>query len=399
MGFLAGSSGAFSSLPIIWLTFVAMSRLLRTLKWVLISLLGLVLVVVVGTALVTNFYPAFGADPGPERQKAFAETGRYQDGEFQNLIQTVMEMDFGESMKVVSEMFSGLPRHEPQVPLPVLKAEVSSVDTVSEMIWFGHSAFLVKMGGRVILLDPMFGEAASPFTFMGTKRFSDGLPIEIEALPHIDLVVFSHDHYDHLDYPTIKQLAGKVDHYVVPLGVGAHLEHWGVDAADITELDWWEETRFAGIDLACAPARHFSGRGLFNRNSTLWSSWVIRSDSLSLYFSGDGGYGPHFQEIGEKYGPFDLALMECGQYNVRWAQIHMMPEETAQAAQDVEARVFMPIHWGSFALALHTWDDPVIRVSRKAEELNQAMIIPQIGEKVLLPDPQVQSNDWWRGIE
>ena len=215
----------------------------------------------------------------------------------------------------------------------------------------------------------------------------------MENLPHIDAIIISHDHYDHLDYPSIAALQSKTDVFMVPLGVGAHFEAWGVKKENIFEMDWWDEVVYKGLTFALAPSRHFSGRG-FARNETLWGSWIIQSDDESIYFSGDGGYGPHFKEIGEKYGPFDLAMMECGQYNELWGQIHMMPEETAQSAIDVNAKKMMPIHWGMFQLALHSWTDPIERVSKKAKELNVPMIAPKVGEVFTLQTQGVA--EWWK---
>ena len=181
--------------------------------------------------------------------------------------------------------------------------------------------------------------------------------------------------------------------------MGLHLKKWGVPGENIHELDWWDEIEHEGIQLVCTPARHFSGRGLGDRFATFWSSWVIKSNSKNIYFSGDGGYGPHFKEIGDKYGPFDFAMMECGQYNELWSNIHMMPEETAQAAVDVKTDLMMPIHWGSFVLALHTWQDPVERVTKKANELNQPIIVPQIGHPIVLEQKEIPNSDWWRELE
>ena len=268
----------------------------------------------------------------------------------------------------------------------------------SRLVWFGHSAFFLQIDDVTILIDPMLGQVAAPHPWLGTKRFSKDLPLEIEKLPHVDVVVISHDHYDHLDYQSILKLKNKVDRFIVPLGVGVHLEAWGVDPDQIEELDWWEETSHQKISYICTPAQHFSGRKFSNGQKTLWSSWVIRSERTNLYFSGDSGYSDHFKEIGEKYGPFDLAMMECGQYNKMWPDIHMFPEETAQAGLDVRAKTIMPIHWGAFKLALHSWTDPVERVTAKAKELGIPVLIPKIGELVENPYPNYQSSDWWLDI-
>jgi len=252
------------------------------------------------------------------------------------------------------------------------------------------------MDGKKILLDPMFGDTPAPHPWLGSKRYSDGLPIEIEKLPRIDFVIFSHDHYDHLDYGSIQKLKNKVGHFYVPLGVENHLIAWGVPASAISVLDWWDETNAMGIELICAPARHFSGRGLMDRASTLWCSWIIKGKEQKIYFSGDSGYGPHFKEVGDKHGPFDIALMECGQYNEQWEAIHMMPEQTAQAGVEVQAKMIMPIHWGAFTLALHSWTDPVERVLLEAKELDLPVATPIIGEPIIVGDSLYPKSTWWK---
>lgn len=231
--------------------------------------------------------------------------------------------------------------------------------------------------------------------FLGEKRFNKQMPLDIEKLPPIDAVVISHDHYDHLDYETIKKLKSKVDHYFVPLAVGVHLKAWDIPEDKITELDWWQEKTYKDITFICTPSQHFSGRKADNRQSTLWSSWILKTPTDNIYFSGDSGYGTHFTEIGEKYGPFDFAMLECGQYNKQWQDIHMLPEQTAQAGVDLKAKTIMPIHWAGFKLAMHSWTDPIERVSKKAKELNIPLIAPKIGEPFILSNLQSKNSKWW----
>jgi L-ascorbate metabolism protein UlaG (beta-lactamase superfamily) len=242
----------------------------------------------------------------------------------------------------------------------------------------------------------MLGDTPAPHPWLGSKRYNPTLPLAIEKLPHLDAVVISHDHYDHLDYGSIVKLKDKVDRFYVPLGVAAHLVRWGVPSDSITELNWWEEQNVDGFTFICTPARHFSGRGLFDGFQTLWASWVIKTTNTSIYFSGDSGYGPHFKEIGEKYGPFDLTMLECGQYNERWTDIHMMPEETVQASVDLKSKLLMPIHWGAFTLALHSWADPVDRVTFTAHKLNIPITTPRLGEPVLLHQAEFPDDEWWK---
>ncbi|NVJ86220.1 MAG: MBL fold metallo-hydrolase [Algoriphagus sp.] len=358
---------------------------------------GLIGVLILAIVLFVNLNPQFGGNPSSEQVAEFEKLDHFRDGKFQNLTPTEMTMGFAKAMKLMPEFFKNDPSRRPDFEIPVEK--IDSIDLIksekTRLIWFGHSAFLIQMDGKNILLDPMFGDVPAPHPWLGNKRFFDELPIEIEQLPEIDLVLFSHDHYDHLDYESVQRLKSKTRKFLVPLGVGSHLENWDVPFENIEELDWWEERTFDGISYAFTPSRHFSGRGLTNRFSTLWGSWVIRSDSERIYFSGDSGYGPHFQEIGAKYGPFDLALLECGQYNENWKEIHMMPEETAQAGLDLRAKQVMPIHWGAFRLAMHSWTDPVDRLLPKAEELDVLVRTPLIGSFIPLESDQVENFKWW----
>lgn len=358
---------------------------------------GFIFSLILFVALFLNLNPQFGANPSKEQVQEFEKLPHYSDGKFQNLISTEMSMSFAKAIKLLPEFFKSDPSRQPDFELPVQK--VDSLDLInsqnSRLIWFGHSAFLLQLAGKNILLDPMFGDVPAPHPWLGNERFYDKLPIEIEKLPIIDMVFFSHDHYDHLDYESVQRLIPKTRMFYVPLGVGAHLERWGVSRENIQELDWWEEDSYEGVSVAFTPSRHFSGRGLSNRFSTLWGSWVISTASESIYFSGDGGYGPHFQIIGDKYGPFDLALLECGQYNENWKEIHMMPEETAQAGLDLRAKQIMPIHWGAFRLAMHSWTDPIDRLLPKAEELNVKVRTPMIGSFLYFNEEQSQNSKWW----
>ena len=317
---------------------------------------------------------------------------------YENQIPTGMGMGFKTTLGLMRDMLKGSPNRKPKgaLPLAAMPAYRSQEADGARVTWFGHSALLVEIEGKVLLLDPMLGRAPSPVPLFGSKRYGGRLPVEIEELPPIDAVLLSHDHYDHLDAGSIRRLKEKVGRFFVPLGVGSHLIRWGVDPGKVEEHDWWEEFSFAGLTLACTPARHFSGRSLTDRNSTLWCSWVIGGQQTKIYFSGDSGYGPHFAEIGEKYGPFDLTLMECGQYDERWAAIHMMPEETVQAHVDVRGDVMIPIHWAAFTLSLHDWTDPVERALKAAQEKGVRVATPKIGETVTVGDEDYPTTAWWK---
>ncbi len=364
-----------------------------------LTLLALIVVVLITATLFISLSPEFGGQHTEADIERYQASGHYENGKFQNLIPTTMDMSFSQMLKVLGEMLEGTPNSRPDFELPVKNVdslELVKTREVSKIIWFGHSAFLLQMDGLNILIDPMFGDVCAPHPWLGQERYSSTLPIEIEKLPVIDLIVISHDHYDHLDYGSIKKLKDKTRAFFVPLGVGAHFEEWGIPTNRIHELNWWDTEVYEGLSLAFTPSRHFSGRGLTNRFSTLWGSWVIKGKTQNLFFSGDSGYGPHFKEIGNRFGPFDFAMLECGQYNEQWKEIHMMPEETAQAAADLNTSVMMPIHWGAFTLALHSWTDPIERVTVAAQKLNMPLIAPIIGEKIALKSiPSYQNKNWW----
>jgi L-ascorbate metabolism protein UlaG (beta-lactamase superfamily) len=373
-----------------------MKKILKLIGKSLLIVVGIVLII---TVVFVKTSPQFGGNHTKEDIKRYEESGHYEAGKFQNLIPTPMDMTFGNTMSLLKDYIIGVPNKKPDFDLPLVKIDSINLEenkNIDRLIWFGHSAFLLQLDGKNILIDPMLGESPAPHSAIGTKRFNAELPIEIQKLPKIDAIIISHDHYDHLDYESIKILKEKTDIFYVPLGVSVHLESWGIEAKDIKEHNWWDETEFNGIKLAFTPSRHFSGRGLTNNSSTQWGSWVIKGKTKNIYFSGDSGYGSHFKEIGAKYGPFDFAMMECGQYDEKWATIHMTPEETAQASIDVKTKVMMPIHWGSFALAMHTWDDPVLRVTKKAKELELPITVPKIGEEILLDTIDVSVNEWWK---
>ncbi|MFK7812632.1 MAG: MBL fold metallo-hydrolase [Maribacter sp.] len=375
-----------------------MRKFKKILKKMGLLLGGLLLILVIFVALFVNLSPEFGGSATKEQKLKYGKSENYKEGVFINRGDVKMSMGFGDMVKSIRGYFGPQPNTTPEKAIAVEKIDSTSIANYngpSRLVWFGHSSFLLQMEGKSILIDPMFGAVPAPHPMLGGKRFSKSLPIEIAKLPKIDAVIFSHDHYDHLDYGSIQLLKDKVDMFYTPLGVGAHLIEWGVKKEQIVEMDWWEEAEFHGLSFKCTPAQHFSGRGLTDRAKTLWSSWVIQSKKENIFFSGDSGYGSHFKEIGEKFGPFDFAMLECGQYNELWSEIHMMPEETAQAGLDVGAKKIMPIHWGAFKLAMHPWTEPVERVSKKALELGIAITIPKIGAHIYLDETQIAEEPWW----
>ncbi len=377
-----------------------MKKIKKILKRMLLSFVGIVLVLVIVYLAFVSWYPSFGGEVSKERRAQYEASTQFEDGAFRNVLPVPKDPSFSEILTMSRKFFfEKVENSRPAsdlVPERLDSLELTNYNGITRLIWFGHSSFLIQMEGKNILIDPMFSEVPAPHPWLGNKRFNQTPPIEIASLPKIDLVLISHDHYDHLDYQSIKQLGAKVDQYYVPLGVGVHLQAWGVEPERIAELDWWQELRFRGIEFVCTPAQHFSGRKFSNRQSTLWSSWVIRSTQNSLFFSGDSGYAEHFKEIGNKYGPFDFAMLECGQYNTMWPDVHMFPEETVQAGVDIGAKSIMPIHWGSFKLALHSWTDPIERATVKAKDLDIPMVTPRIGQPVVLDTLKKPQEIWWR---
>lgn len=374
----------------------------KRLKMIGIIMGTILLLLLIAGSVFFYSTPDFGGKVSAGQKKKFETLSNYKDGIFVNEIETKMDFSFSGMADILYDVVRGNPNRAPKGPLPVEKIDSAEVADftggVTRLTWFGHSAFLLEIDGKKLLLDPMLTDSPSPVSFMGPERYTKELPITPDKLPAIDAVLFSHDHYDHLDYKTILKIKDKVNHFYVPLGVSVHLLAWGVPAEKISEYNWGDETEHEGVKLIFTRSRHFSGRGLTDRTTTLWGSWVIQGKTKKIYFSGDSGYGPHFREIGEKYGPFDIAMLECGQYNERWKPFHMMPEETAQAAVDLRAKVFMPIHWGSFTLALHSWDDPILRVTAKAVELKQPIATPKIGESIILEGESYPVSKWWEAV-
>lgn len=360
---------------------------------------GVLFLFILGVVVFIKTAPQFGARAEGEELQKILSSPNYRDGKFQNLVPTQMS---GENTSMFGNMIKfmkGGENREPKVPLQTAKfdknAFLNSHSGIS-YTWFGHSTVLINVNGKIILTDPVFSETASPVSFLGAKRFKYTNQFNVKQLPDLDAVLISHDHYDHLDYKTILKIKDKTKLFYVPLGVGAHLLRWGVDPDKIVELDWWDESEFDQyLKFIATPSRHFSGRAGVDKDYTLWCSWVIKTDTSSIYFSGDSGYEKHFKQIGEKYGPFDLTMIECGQYNEGWPYIHMMPEQSVQAHVDLNGKVMMPIHWGKFNLSLHQWTEPIERASKKAEELGVDLISPLPGEVVEIKT-DAEKEYWWR---
>jgi L-ascorbate metabolism protein UlaG (beta-lactamase superfamily) len=304
-------------------------------------------------------------------------------------------------MPSLKDFMCGGERRVPPGPLPSmspLEAWAKPPQSGLRVTWLGHSTLLIEIDGVRILTDPVWGPRASPSALIGPKRFQP-VPISLRQMPPVDVVVVSHDHYDHLDYPTIRALAKTNVPFITSLGVGAHLEYWGVQPERITELDWWESVTLpnTGVALTAAPSQHFSGRGLKDRNATLWSSFVIRSPAHSVFFSGDTGLTTEYGTIREKLGPFDVVMLEIGAFYPAWGDIHLGPDN-ALKAHAMLGGVFMPVHWGTFALAMHAWDQPAERLLELAPQTGTRLLMPLLGEPVE-PAQTEAVKPWWRATD
>jgi len=340
----------------------------------------------------------FGSPMTPAQQQPYTSSNNFVGTQFVNQIETSTDQSFGFMAGALWDYITAEDL-APERNIDVVKADPSQLNNANkktQLMWFGHSTFLLQTANQNLLFDPIFSDVAAPHPALGSKRYSNELPIEPENLPTIDAVIISHDHYDHLDYPSIMRLDAKVKHYYVPLGVGQHLLHWGIAPERISEMDWWQANDLNGIKLTLTPARHFSGRRLGNSNSTLWGGWMVEAPDHRVFFSGDSGYGPHFKEIGQRFGPIDIALLDTGQYNFRWQSIHMLPKQSLQAAQDLDARIMMPVHWGAFTLSLHAWDEPAEQTTLLAQQQGQAIVIPRIGELMQLLNEPIARDAWWQ---
>jgi L-ascorbate metabolism protein UlaG (beta-lactamase superfamily) len=336
----------------------------------------------------------FGKTPAGNRLQRIKNSPNYREGSFKNVEETSVNPGDTSVFTILKKMIFRPSSVRPSGELPHLKPNLKKLPpNKPQLVWFGHSSYLLQINGFRVLVDPVFSGNASPFRFFG-KAFEGADIFNAEDMPKIDLLVITHDHYDHLDYPSIKKLLPKVEKVVTTLGVGAHLESWGVKNGKIHELDWWEAVQLCkGVKMTSTPARHFSGRS-FKRAQTLWSSFVLELFDFRIFLGGDSGYDNSFKKIGEKFGPFDLALLECGQFGKYWPQIHMFPEQTVQAAQDLQAKKLVPVHWAKFVLSYHPWNEPIQRFVTAARASKINYVSPKIGEIVDISS-EYQQEPWW----
>ncbi|MFF8595282.1 MBL fold metallo-hydrolase [Streptomyces sp. NPDC015220] len=349
---------------------------------------------------------AFGADPGGERMARIRRSPHFKDGVFQNPGGVARTRPSGSMLDFAKVYFDKeeRPRRSPDSNVPVHPTTFADLArpaaTGLRLTWLGHSSVLVEIDGQRVLFDPVWGERCSPFPFAGPARLHP-VPLPLAALGPVDVVVISHDHYDHLDMPTIKALAGTDTVFAVPLGVGAHLEHWGVSAARLRELDWHESTKVGGVTLTATPARHFCGRALRNTQHTLWASWVVEGERHRVHHSGDTGYFDGFKDIGADHGPFDATMIQIGAYSEFWPDIHMTPEEGMRAHLDLQGGaphgVMLPIHWGTFNLAPHPWAEPGEWTLAAAKAVGQAVALPVPGQP-FEPAGDLPERPWWREV-
>lgn len=338
----------------------------------------------------------FGHNPDKKDCELFLDSENYREDCFHNKSNIRVMSKPEPFFKMLVKMLNKPRNTAPPCSLPSIKRDLTKVSDAPAITWFGHSSYLLEIEGKRILVDPVFSGYASPFTFM-IRNFTGSNVYKASNMPDIDVLIITHDHYDHMDFKTLKELRSKVKSVICPLGVGSHLRYWGFEKEKIQELDWWNSYDSPhGFTITATPAQHFSGRTM-KRGQTLWASFVLKSKDLNIFIGGDSGYNTHFKTIGERLGPFDIAILETGQYNEAWAHIHMMPEETVQASLDLQASYLLPVHWAKFSLAFHAWDDPIERVTKAAVKEGQRITTPIIGEQILL-NKYYPNTYWWRDL-
>jgi L-ascorbate metabolism protein UlaG (beta-lactamase superfamily) len=361
---------------------------------VFLTLAVLLVAIVLVLLQSTEWLVSFGGRPEGARLERIRRSPQYRNGRFENAQRAPLTTVSNREM--LRRQFFGEEQREPLRPIPIVRARPPHSSPL-RATWLGWSSVLVEIDGRHVLTDPVWSERCSPSTLVGPKRFH-APPIALDALPHIDAVVISHDHYDHLDMPVVRALAAKGTRFAVPLGIGAHLERWGVAPRQIVELDWNESADINGLRITATPSRHYSGRNPRLKDKTLWASWVVQGPAHRFFFSGDTGYFDGFKRIGQEHGPFDLALIKIGAYDESWASIHLNPEEAVQAHLDLGGRVMLPIHWATFNLGFHAWREPPDRTVAAAQKAGVTLVVPRPGQAIDPASPP-PIEPWWRSYE
>lgn len=350
-------------------------------------------IIIVLVVVFVMLYLLFGRLYGSDKLNNYKNRSiNMSNNKFNNKI---IEIDTNyKEYKIISNKGS-----KPKELLPVYNYNYikSNIDEVL-LTWFSHSTILLQMNCLNILIDPIFSIRSSPVSFIGPKRYNDVSNI-MDKLPNIDICIITHNHYDHLDYKSIKKLDSKINKYIVPLGVENYLNRMGINNNKITNMAWWEELDINELIIGCTPSRHFSGRYILDSNKSLWSSFIFKNNNNTIYYSSDTGYGKHFKDIYNKYGSITLGLFDCAQYNKNWTHVHMFPEESIMSAKELHCDIIMPIHWGAFKLSNHPWDDPVVRFVKKSKEENIKYLTPRIGETINIKELFNYQIEWWRDIK
>lgn len=365
----------------------------RVLRWLGFGVgAGLVGLVFLGLIVLLDGWHAIGYAPTGARLEAVRASPQWREGVFVN-----PQPLWNDPTGMFTTFLSPQDNVSPEDPLPVERVDAERFETPPpsglRVTWLGHSTVLIEIDGHVLLTDPVWGERTSPVEWLGPKRWY-APPLAIGDLPALDAVLISHDHYDHLDYPTIVALAGRDTRFFAPLGVGEHLEAWGVPAERIEDVDWWDAHTLGELSITTTPARHASGRQILDQNRTLWAGYAIRSAHHNVFFSGDTGLFPGMTEIGETLGPFDVTMLEVGAYDQAWPDWHLGPDQAVRAHGMLRGEVFLPVHWGLFNLANHGWTEPVERVLAAAERAGVTVLTPRPGQSVE-PTRPFEQERWW----
>jgi L-ascorbate metabolism protein UlaG (beta-lactamase superfamily) len=359
-----------------------------------------IILVLIFIVIVFLRQPEFGRLPSGERLDRVMKSPNYRDGSFQNVMHTPELTEGTSYFALLKEFFfQKKERNKPVGNIPSIRTDIQAIPSNEDvLLWFGHSSYFIQLDGKRILVDPVLSGSASPVPY-SMNAFNGTDIYTTDDLPEIDILFITHDHWDHLDHETITKLTPKIRKVICGLGVGEHLEYWGIDRNIIVERDWNETIDLGdGFVVNTTTARHFSGRGL-RRNKSLWMSFVLQSPTMKIYIGGDSGYGNHFAEIGSKFGPLDIAILENGQYDAKWRYIHMLPDEILRAAKELKARRIFPVHSSKFALGNHAWDDPLSLIMKNNKAENVGIITPMIGEKVDLQNEAQTFSQWWETVD
>lgn len=365
----------------------------------LILFVAIAVALLIAASVLYAQQPLFGKIPSGERLQVIESSPNYRQGQFRNLIE---KSGMSEGSSIAVELYKTfiktIPHRNPIDPIPSIKTNLLALDPKQDvMIWFGHSSVFMQLHGKTFLIDPVMSGKASPFPW-GTRAYKGTDIYRVEDLPEIDYLLISHDHYDHLDYETALKLKDKVKYVITGLGVGEHFEYWGYPKNKLIERDWGDRIEFDdGISIITETTHHDSRRA-FDGGKNLWVSFVIQSPNKKIFYTGDGGYDKHFVEIGQKYGPFDWALMENGQYDAAWRSVHCHPDEVAQATEELNARNMIPVHHSKFSLAKHAWYEPITRIVEYSKSRKYRLATPMIGELVELDNEQQPFKQWWKNI-